>query len=91
MREAIKQPRLSPWSLAGESAALFALREGLLDPVPVEKVAKLLEELARHLKEVDPDLVDDLERGDALTPSMQEQLRRHIETVQRLHPETEAS
>ncbi|HEY7422948.1 MAG TPA: F0F1 ATP synthase subunit alpha [Gemmataceae bacterium] len=91
LREAIKQPRLRPWSLAGESAALFAIREGLLDPVPVEQVGKLLEALARRLEEVDPGLVDTLEKGEALTPSMQEQLRRHMETVRRLLPETEAS
>jgi F-type H+-transporting ATPase subunit alpha len=91
LREAIKQPRLRPWSLAGESAALFAIREGLLDPVPVEQVGKILEELARRLKEVDPILADTLEKGEALTPSVQEQLRRHVETVRKPHLKTEAS
>jgi F-type H+-transporting ATPase subunit alpha len=91
LREAIKQPRLRPWSLAGESAAFFAIREGLLDPVPVKLVGKVLEELARRLEEADPALVDALEKGETLTSSVQEQLRRHIETVRRLLPETEGA
>jgi F-type H+-transporting ATPase subunit alpha len=91
LREAIKQPRLRPWSLAGESAALFAVREGLLDPVPVPQVGKLLEALAQRLAEVDPGMVETLERGEVLGPAIQEQLRRHIEAVRRLLPPSEVS
>jgi F-type H+-transporting ATPase subunit alpha len=90
LREAIKQPHLRPWSLAGESAAMFAVREGLLDPVSLEQVGRLLEALARRLEEVDPGLVDTLEKGEELTPAMREQLRRHVESVRELVPKAEA-
>lgn len=91
LREAIKQPRLRPWSLAWESAALFVIREGLLDPVPVGQVSKILDVLVQRLQEVDPALVDTLEKGEKLSLSAQEHLRQHLEAARRLLPETEAS
>ncbi len=50
LREALKQPRLAPASLAEETATLFAIREGALDSIPVADVGRFLNALNARLK-----------------------------------------
>jgi F-type H+-transporting ATPase subunit alpha len=89
LREALKQPQLSPWRLGHQAAALFVLREGALDAVPVEQVAPLLAALRRRLDEVDGDLLDALERADDLTEEDRDRLRRAVAAAQRQAPSAE--
>jgi F-type H+-transporting ATPase subunit alpha len=81
LREALKQARLRPQRLALECAALFAVREGLLDAVPVERVVAFLEALGRRLELVDRDVLDALEGAAGLNASVQERLRQAVEAV----------
>ena len=78
LREALKQPRLQPWPLGFEAAALFAVREGALDELPLDKVGPFLNELCRRLEEVDAPLLDELERGEPSDASRLERLRRAL-------------
>lgn len=84
LREALKQPRLSPRRLGHQAAALFAVREGFLDTVPVTEVGHSLEALRRRLNDLEPDLLDALESKDALSESVQGRLRRALEAFGRL-------
>jgi F-type H+-transporting ATPase subunit alpha len=91
LREALKQPRLSPWCLGHEAATLFAIREGFLDAVPVEQVGAYLDALRRHLDEIDSPLRDALERERDLDDSIRDRLRRTLETIRHSLPSTEAA
>jgi F-type H+-transporting ATPase subunit alpha len=82
LREALKQPRLHPQRLGHECSILFAVREGYLDPVPVEAVGQFLEALAQRLDELDADLLAALEAEEGLSEAVQARLRRAIESVQ---------
>lgn len=50
LRECLKQPRLKPWRTALEAAALFALRQGLLDRLPVDQVVRYLDTLCKSFE-----------------------------------------
>ncbi|HZT80690.1 MAG TPA: F0F1 ATP synthase subunit alpha [Gemmataceae bacterium] len=82
LREALKQPCLGPQRLAHEAATLYAVREGLLDEVPVEQVGHFLGAYLRRLEEVDADVLNALEREDGLSGATRERLRRAAEAVQ---------
>lgn len=82
LREALKQPRLQPWRLGHEIAALFALREGYLDPVPVEQCGAWLDALRDRLDELEADTLAALEQDAALTAGTEARLRRAAEAVQ---------
>jgi F-type H+-transporting ATPase subunit alpha len=91
LREVLKQPRLSPWRLGQQTAALFALREGALDDRPVEQVGRFLDALRRRLDEVDGDLTGALERADELTEALRDRLDRTIAAVRRESHGTEGT
>jgi len=82
LREALKQPRLAPWRLGSEAAMLFAIREGFLDPIAVEHVDGFLDALVNRLEELDPQLLNSLEREDDFTDTMTSRLREAVEAVQ---------
>ncbi len=83
LREALKQPRLRPWRLAHQAAALFAIKDGCLDDVPLEAVSTFLDTLCCHLEEVDTRLRDALEQETDFTTELQSRLRQAIAAVQR--------
>src|SRR5215510_6013353 len=83
LREALKQPRLRPWSLGREAATLFAIREGLVDEIAVEQVSEFLEALSRRLTDQDTGVLSALESGDDLTHELQDRLRQSITAAQR--------
>jgi F-type H+-transporting ATPase subunit alpha len=83
LREALKQPRSAPWRLGHEATLLFAVREGCLDDVPVEKVAPFLHDLCRHLETVEPALLRSLETNNDLPRDAEAHLRTVIEADRR--------
>jgi F-type H+-transporting ATPase subunit alpha len=83
LREALKQPRLNPWRLGCEAAALFSIREGLLDAVAVERVSDFLETLCRRLGELDAGALDSLEKDAGLSVELKEKLRQSVIAAQR--------
>jgi F-type H+-transporting ATPase subunit alpha len=88
LREALKQPRSQPLRVGHEAAVLFAVGEGSLDHVAVEQVSAFLEALERRLDDVEPDLLEVMEREEDLDPDATSRLRAAIESVQRTFPGT---
>jgi len=83
LREALKQPRLSPQRLGREVAMLYALREGHLDAVAVDRVGEFLDTLGQNLDRADVDLLDALENAADLDDTLRNRLRRAIEAIGR--------
>jgi len=81
LREALKQPRLRPWRLGHEAAMLFAIREGCLDSMPLDKVSDALEALCQRLDGVDPDLLQALESEQGISDTTRARLRQVVESV----------
>lgn len=81
LREVLKQPRLLPWRLGHEVAVLLALRQGFLDPIPVEEVGKAIDSLCRHLDVFEPAVLGALENGASFAPEHQERIRAILETA----------
>jgi F-type H+-transporting ATPase subunit alpha len=90
LREALKQVRLRPWRLGHEAAALYAIREGYLDPIPLENVNRFLEALVSRLDELEPDVTAALEADADLSESVQNRLRQGLEAIQRSFVRKEA-
>lgn len=78
LREAFKQRPHRPRRLGQLVARLFAVREGLLDPVRVERIDAFLVALARRLEDADSDLLDALEQAGSLSPTVEGRLRATI-------------
>ena len=81
LRETLKQPRLHPLRLGHEAAVLYAIREGLLDSVPVAEVGHFLDALRQRLDDFDRDVLEALEREAEIGAAVEERLRRAIEVV----------
>ena len=75
LRECLKQPRLKPWRTALEAAALFALRQGVLDRLPVDQVSRYLDALCDLLHETEAPLLDRIEQRDTLDGNDEHALR----------------
>jgi F-type H+-transporting ATPase subunit alpha len=82
LREVLKQPRLKPWRLGHEAAVFFAVREGFLDPVPVDKVGDLLARLCLRLDEVETDILAALEGEAPLNELFTNRLKVTLTTLQ---------
>jgi F-type H+-transporting ATPase subunit alpha len=82
LREALKQPRLRPLKPGQEAAFLFAVREGCLDALALEKVGAYLESLRRRLEQQDAKLLAVLDAGSELDAATEEQLRAVLTAVQ---------
>lgn len=85
LREALKQGRLAPLSLIEEVATLFAIREGYLDAVPVDRVDSFLTDLYASLAGVPQDVAKSVETEASLSPELERRLRAALETVQRAY------
>jgi F-type H+-transporting ATPase subunit alpha len=90
LRECLKQPRLKPWRAGLEAAALFAVREGVLDRLPVEQVTHYLDKLCDRLTQIDAPLLDRIERNDELRPADEQALRSALEVCLQGYTITEA-
>ena len=51
IRAVLTQPQFAPLALAEEAAVLLAVAEGLLDPLPLERIAHLKAELGPALEQ----------------------------------------
>lgn len=82
LREVLKQPRLKPWRLGHEAAVFFAVREGFLDPIAVDKVGDLLARLCQQLDEVETDLLAALEGDQPLSEPVTDRLKEVLTALQ---------
>ena len=85
LREALKQPRLRPRRVARQVAVLFAIREGILDPLPVDEVVPFLDRLDQRLDQTEGALLDQIEQADELDEGLTSRLRTAFAQVDRSH------
>jgi F-type H+-transporting ATPase subunit alpha len=78
LREAFKQGPHAPRQLGQLVAGLFAVRDGLLDTVPVERIDAFLAALSRRLEDSEPQLLTELGKPDKMTPDTESRLRAAI-------------
>ena len=83
LRESLKQHRSAPWKRGQEAALLFAVREGILDDIPVEQVTAYLDAMCRHLETMEPELLLSLETSTELPSKVEGQLRDVLQSVRR--------
>lgn len=84
LREALKQPRFQPLRVAHQAVALLAIRDGLLDAIPVERVGEFLNALFHRLTELDVALLDSIEKEDDMSAPAAKRVRQ---VITRLQPE----
>ncbi len=78
LREVFKQGPHAPFRLGLLVTALFAVREGLLDAVPVERVDAFAIAVTRRLMDAERELLEGLERADSMSPEVENRLRAAI-------------
>ena len=75
VREILKQPQGQPMSAADQVAVLFAVKEGLFDELPVERVADAADRLREAMNDRLHDVSERIESGEALRDEDRDRLR----------------
>ncbi|MFW6154504.1 MAG: alternate F1F0 ATPase, F1 subunit alpha [Planctomycetota bacterium] len=75
VREILKQPQGEPMPAAEQVAVLFAVKEGLFDELPVERVADAAERVRAAMKEPFRDVAERIESGETLRDEDRDKLR----------------
>ncbi len=76
--EVLKQPQYIPMSLSQEVAILYAVTNGYLDDVPVDKVAEFEQNLHRFMESNHPEIGQRIETDKELKPETEEDLKSAI-------------
>jgi F-type H+-transporting ATPase subunit alpha len=76
--EVLKQPEFQPYSMEEEVVILFALSEGLLDDVPVDKIGEFQQNLRQYMPASHPHLLETIRNERTLSDQTQDQLRAAI-------------
>jgi F-type H+-transporting ATPase subunit alpha len=78
-QEVLKQPQYQPFSLAKEVTIIYALTNGYLDEVPIEKVRAWESEFHRFMETAHPEILDTITNEKALSDATIEALRGAID------------
>jgi len=84
--EVLKQGLLDPLKLQDEVSIIFALTQGLLDDVPVEKLGSFENELRKFMASNHGDLMKKIADERELTPEISDGLRAAIENFKKTVP-----
>ena len=84
--EVLKQGLLDPLKLQDEVSMIFALTQGLLDDVPVEKLGSFESELRKFMASNYGDLMRKIAEVRELTPEISDALRAAIENFKKTVP-----
>ncbi|UCF71955.1 MAG: F0F1 ATP synthase subunit alpha [Deltaproteobacteria bacterium] len=76
--EILKQPQYSPMSLGQQVAILYAVTNGFLDDVPVDKVIPWEEGFHRFMKTTNPEIEQKINEEKEITPDTREALEKAI-------------
>ena len=76
--EVLKQPQYTPLSLGEQIAILFAVTNGYLDDVPVDKVIHWEDSFHRFMKNNHPQVAQKINEDNEITPEAKENLERAI-------------
>ncbi|MDQ6675517.1 MAG: F0F1 ATP synthase subunit alpha [Chloroflexota bacterium] len=78
-QEVLKQPQFQPFSLAKEVTIIYALTNGLLDDVAIDKVGAWETEFHRFMETAHPEILETIENEKALSDDTVKGLRAGIE------------
>jgi F-type H+-transporting ATPase subunit alpha len=81
--EVLKQPEFDPLSMHEQVEILFALGNGYLDDVPVERIMEFQQEFRRFMEASHKEIADALEEQKAVTPEIEQQLRAALDEFKR--------
>ncbi|NPA91279.1 MAG: F0F1 ATP synthase subunit alpha [Chloroflexi bacterium] len=81
--EILKQPQYSPLPLAHQVMLIFAVTNGYLDDIPVERIQDWKNAFLRWVEATYPDLVRTIATGEKMSPETIEQLKTAIEEFNR--------
>ena len=76
--EVLKQPQYVPMSLGKEVTILYAVTNGYLDDVPVEKVAAFEQSFHRFMESNKPEIVKRIETDKEIKPETEQALKEAI-------------
>jgi F-type H+-transporting ATPase subunit alpha len=83
--EVLKQPQYQPMGVAEQSQIIFAVTNGLLDDVPVERIRAWEEGFHEYMAAEHADLVAEIRTKRAISDDLAARLRKAIETYKALH------
>ena len=76
--EMLKQPHSNPLSLEQEVIILFAVNEGLLEDIPLERCGDFQDQLLRHMSSTHPQIGQDIATAKDITPEIDSALTQAI-------------
>jgi F-type H+-transporting ATPase subunit alpha len=76
--EMLKQPHSKPLNLENEVIILFAVNEGLLEDIPLERGADFEDQLLRYMASTHPQIGQDITAAKDLTPEIESALTQAI-------------
>ena len=76
--EMLKQPHSNPLSLEQEVIILFAVNEGLLEDIPLERCGDFQDQLFRHMSSTHPQIGQDIATAKDITPEIESALTQAI-------------
>jgi F-type H+-transporting ATPase subunit alpha len=82
-QEILKQPQYQPFSLSREVTIIYAVTNGFLDEVPVEKVRQWETEFHRFMETAHPAILETIAREKELSEATLANLRAAIEEFKR--------
>src|SRR5258708_40369468 len=78
-QEVLKQAQVQPFSLAKEVTIIYALTNGFLDDVPIEKVRAWETEFHRFMETAHPEVIETITKDKALSDETLAALKAAIE------------
>src|SRR5713226_5279616 len=78
-QEVLKQPQFQPFSLAKEVTIIYALTNGFLDDVPIDKVRTWENEFHRFMETAHPEILETITKDKALSDATIAALRTAID------------
>lgn len=77
--EVLKQPQYAPMSMAQQVAIIYAVTNGYMDDIPVERVGEFENRFHEYLDANAPEWINALTKEKDMTDELEQQLGRHIE------------
>jgi len=81
VREVLKQPQYQPISMAEQMAVLLAVNEGLLDPVPLNKIQEAKNRIQNQIRDRVPEKSKGMESGEKLEEQDKKKILSEIKDI----------
>lgn len=85
IREALKQPQYEPMDVSYQIMVMYALTQGEMEDVELNRIGRFQQYLIRKAQKHDPQLIGDIRRADALTDELKERIDKVIVAVKEKH------